>query len=109
MYNGFLVLLCISIASTLILAFLYFISQRELKFYKKKSGLLEGSVRMRTFTDNEARLILENSRHETLAKGLRSDVETGCRIIDDQKATINSLRGLLALSQQRNRGLKPRK
>jgi hypothetical protein len=44
---------------------------------------------------------LENENAE-----LRVDVETGCQIIEQQKATINGLRTLLAQSQGRNKRLK---
>jgi hypothetical protein len=73
-------------------------------------GLLPGAIYRRT-SDN-ATMIVKGEPGEKFDRirllesenaTLRADVDTGCRLINKQKATINQLRTLLEQSQARNR------
>jgi hypothetical protein len=93
-----LILLCLSVLSTVIMIFLYIGAARERDFFMKVN-----TSYWKQLKDAEIVGGFPKAADEDRIKDLETDIANGCQIIDNQKATINSLRALLAQSQARNK------
>jgi uncharacterized coiled-coil protein SlyX len=104
-----ILLLCLSVLSTLIMIFLYRSAKIDRDFYMKLER--ERHRAMLNLQASYNRLPLRTvgqvpaslSEQEMRVAELNDTITAGCKIIDDQKRTIDTLRGLLKKSQRLNR------
>ena len=103
-------------AGDALLLYLLIKAHRSLKFFRQDSSRwyskacgLAADLKFYTrdgLTTVPAEVVERCNALENENAELSVDVETGCQIIEQQKATINGLRTLLAQSQGRNKRLK---
>jgi hypothetical protein len=101
-------LFCMSILSTVIAIFLYIGAARDRDYFMAVNSKYWRELQSLKYPAGEP-VKGARERFEDAIESRNRDVAEGIKIIENQKATINSLKALLKQSQDRNRLQKRRK
>lgn len=108
MNKWILILLCISVLTTVVLIFITISISRERNYFMQVNSKYWKELQFLKYPDGAPVLGAKQDLENRLLNALH-EVAEGCKIIENQKATINSLKALLKQSQDRNRMQKRRK